>query len=357
MKNRILIIDKNDTSRDTLSRMLSNEYVIEKAVEPDEAISILKRDEEEIVAVIVDMLGKTDMGFDFLEAVSKESVKGVIPVIVMCNPTSVEMEERLFSYGIAECISQPFSEKLIRLKVNNIVKLYIYQNELEDKVKQQTKQLELQYTILKKEAEFLQQSNVQIIDLLGMMAEYRNQESGEHIQRIKRYTQILADEYMKEFPEKGLTREKINVIVSTSPLHDIGKIAITDTILLKPGKLTDREFDYMKSHTLNGCEILEKLKDAWSTEYAKTSMDICKYHHERYDGSGYPEGLKGESIPLSAQIVSVADVYDALVHERVYKAAIPKNRAYEMITNGECGMFSPDLLQCLANCREQMEAV
>lgn len=139
------------------------------------------------------------------------------------------------------------------------------------------------------------------------------------------------------------------------PLHDIGKIAISDTILLKPGKLTQKEFDCMKSHTISGCEILENLKDAWSKEYSRISMEICRYHHERYDGKGYPDGLKGEEIPISAQIVAVADVYDALVHERVYKAAIPKDESYEMIMNGECGAFSPEMLQCLTNCRKKME--
>lgn len=199
--------------------------------------------------------------------------------------------------------------------------------------------------------------NVQIIDLLGVMAEYRNQESGEHIQRIKGYTRIMAEEVMKEFPEKGLTPELVNVIVSASSLHDIGKIVIPDTILLKPGKLTEKEFDYMKSHTISGCEILENLKDAWSKEYGSTSMEICRHHHERYDGNGYPDGLAGDEIPLSAQIVAVADVYDALTHERVYKAAIPKDVSYQMIMNGECGAFSPEMLQCLTNCREKMEAL
>lgn len=355
MENRILLVDENDLCRDTLTQILENDYTIAQAADVKQAIEFLKENHIDTVAILVDMLGSADMGFALLDAISASPLHDRLPVIVVCNPTSAEMEERLFSYGISECIRQPFNANLIRLKVRNVVRLFQYQNELEEKIKQQTMRLEMQNTMLKTEAEFLQKSNIQIIDLLGVMAEYRNQESGEHIQRIKGYTRIMAEEVMKEFPEKGLTPEQINIIVAASPLHDIGKIAISDTILLKPGKLTEKEFDYVKSHTICGCEILEKLKDAWSKEYGKISMAICRSHHERYDGKGYPDGLKGEEIPLSAQIVAVADVYDALVHERVYKAAIPKEESYQMIMHGECGAFSPELLQCLTNCREKME--
>jgi putative two-component system response regulator len=167
----------------------------------------------------------------------------------------------------------------------------------------------------------------------------------------------MANELMKQFPEYNLTEHDIKVIVAASPLHDIGKIVIPDKILFKPGKLNSEEFDYMKSHTLSGCEMIESIKDTWSEEYKRVGMEISHYHHERYDGSGYPEGLVGDEIPISAQLVSVADVYDALVHERVYKNAYPKDRAFRMIINGECGTFSPQLLECLRNCRERMEAV
>ncbi|MGN0387414.1 MAG: HD domain-containing phosphohydrolase [Suilimivivens sp.] len=357
MENRIIIVDENDLCRDTFTHILDNEYIIEQATDDKQAMDILMKNQSDVVVVLIDMLGPTSVGFALLDALADTQLHGKIPVIVVCNPASAEMEEKLFSYGISECIRQPFNESLIRLKVRNVVKLFRYQNELEEKIRHQTKRLEMQNTMLKTEAEFLQKSNIQIIELLGAMAEYRNLESGEHIRRIKEYTKIVADEVMRSYPEKGLTPELINIIVSASPLHDIGKIAISDTILLKPGKLTDKEFDYMKSHTICGCEILENLKDAWSKEYGRVSMDICRFHHERYDGKGYPEGLKGDEIPLSAQIVAVADVYDALVHERVYKAAIPKEQAFEMIINGECGLFSPELMLCFKKCKDKMEAL
>ena len=164
-----------------------------------------------------------------------------------------------------------------------------------------------------------------------------------------------AEEIAKCYPEYKLTKPEIEMIVSASALHDIGKITIPDSILLKPGKLTADEFEFMKSHAARGAEILAQVKGIWDEDYAKVCCDICRYHHERYDGRGYPDGLKGEEIPISAQIVSVADVYDALVSEHVYKQAIPLDKAFQMIITGECGLFSPKILTCFRNVREKFE--
>lgn len=211
--------------------------------------------------------------------------------------------------------------------------------------------------MLQLQAEKLQQSNVKIIDILGTVVEYRNLESGEHINRVKGFTKILAERLMEEYPEYGLTPKSVEMISSASALHDIGKIAIPDHILLKPGRLTEEEFDYMKSHTTRGCDILNSIEGVWDDSYGKLSYDICRHHHERYDGKGYPDGLKGEEIPIAAQIVSVADVYDALVTERVYKGAYTKDEAFHMIVNGECGVFSPKLLECFRHVRKDFEAL
>ncbi len=180
-------------------------------------------------------------------------------------------------------------------------------------------------------------------------------ESGQHIKRVKGFTKLLAERLMKDYPEYGLDKKKIEVIVAASSLHDIGKIAIPDNILLKPARLTVEEFECIKSHTTKGCDILDCIEGIWEDDYRKVSYEICRHHHERYDGKGYPDGLKGDEIPISAQIVSVADVYDALVCERVYKDAIPKAEAFHMIINGACGLFSPKLMECLRNVREEFE--
>lgn len=357
MRNKIIILDNNDITRKALTNILCQEYNIVEVQSRDHALVVLKQSETEIAAILIDMFLSQNDGFAFLKSLQENSWDTQIPVIAVCTSSSIVTEKKLFSYGVAECIRQPFDDTLIKIKINNMVKLFQYQNELKETIRQQTERLKMQNRMLRIQADFLKKSNLNIIDLLGTMAEYRNLESSQHIQRVKTYTKIIADEMMKCFPEKGLTSEIISIIVSASPLHDIGKIAIPDTILLKPGKLTDTEYEYMKSHTISGCEIIEDMKDSWSKEYSKISSEICRSHHERYDGNGYPDKLKGDDIPISAQIVSIADVYDALVNERVYKAAIPKEQAFLMIRNGECGTFSPELIQCLTNCREAMEAV
>ena len=166
---------------------------------------------------------------------------------------------------------------------------------------------------------------------------------------------MVAEKFATMYPEYELTKEKIERIVSASSLHDIGKIAIPDNILLKPGRLTKDEFEYMKSHTLRGCELLDSMKVEWNPEMRKVSYDIIRSHHEKYDGKGYPDGLKGEEIPISAQLVSLADVYDALINERCYKAAYSKEEAFRMIVTGDCGVFSPKLMEAFRAVREQFE--
>ena len=244
---------------------------------------------------------------------------------------------------------------LVRKRVQNAAEHYAYRNELEAKVEEQTNVLRKAYRTLKSQAEQLKRRNQDIIEILGTVVEYRNLESGEHVKRVGEYTRILAETFMVEYPEYGLTQDKINVIVSASALHDIGKITIPDSILLKPGRLTKEEFEYMKSHTTRGCELLESMKNVLDTQYKKVSYEICRHHHERFDGKGYPDGLAGDAIPLPAQLVSVADVYDALVNERCYKDAFSPEEAFHMIVNGECGVFSPRLMEVFRKVRPEFE--
>ncbi len=197
--------------------------------------------------------------------------------------------------------------------------------------------------------------NENLIDVVSNIVEFRDLESGEHVKRVKGLTRIMAEAYMELFPDSGLTPYMINIIVRASALHDIGKIAIPDGILLKPGRLTPEEFEIMKSHTTKGCKILKLLDIVQDNEQLTTSYEICRHHHERYDGKGYPDQLKGDEIPLSAQLVSVVDVYDALVSERVYKKALDKDTAYHMIMEGKCGNFAPRILKCLEYARTRIE--
>lgn len=331
--------------------------MIVEAENGKEALDILDESGDEMTAVLLDLVMPEMDGIHVLEEMNKRGLMGVIPVLVISGDNSFEAEKKCFELGVSDYITKPFNNVIIKKRVNNITNYYEYKNKLEEKVEEQTKVLRRAYQTLKKQAEKLSRRNEEIIDMLGTIVEYRNLESGEHIKRVKNYTRILAECAMKEYPEYGLTQEKIEMMVSASSLHDIGKITIPDHILLKPGRLTKEEFELMKSHTLRGCEILDEIKLGWDPEMKQVIYDICRHHHERYDGKGYPDGLAGEDIPIAAQCVSIADVYDALVNERCYKDAFSPDEAYRMITNNECGVFSPKLMEVFYKVRKQFEAL
>ena len=355
MGNKVLIVDDESLNREILAEMLEDEYTVIEAEDGNKAIALLEKYEKDIVVILLDLIMPNTDGFAVLEAMKERSLVEKIPVLVISGESSIKVERRCFAAGVSDFIRKPFDNTLVKKRVKNITDLFIYKGRLEEKVHSQAETLHRQYKMLLKQTEQLKKSNEMIIDILGEVVEYRNLESGEHIKRVKSYTGIMAEELMDEYPEYGLNEEKIRVIVSASALHDIGKIAIPDSILLKPGKLTKDEFEYMKSHTTRGCDILDSIKDVWDDKYAKCSYEICRHHHERYDGRGYPDGLVGEQIPISAQIVSIADVYDALVSERVYKSAYSAEQAFHMIVNGECGVFSPKLLEAFRRVRSQFE--
>ena len=333
MQNKIILIDPQEQNYPLLKRILNEDYVLAEITDIRKINDFLTHDSETIAAILAKMI-------------RQNSKCDRIPLLAVCSEIPPGLGDELCKYNIAEFICAPFDPSLVKHRIQNCIRLYQYQNTMQK-----------QHKLLKLQSDRLTKSNETIIDALGDIVEYRNVESGEHIHRVKEYTRILATEAMNCFPEFNLTPEKVSVIVTASPLHDIGKIAIPDKILMKPGRLTDQEFEYIKSHTISGCEILDNMRGIWSDEYSKVCKEICHSHHERYDGSGYPDGLRGSEIPLSAQIVSIADVYDALTNERVYKDAIPKDHAFRMIINGECGVFSPKLMECLRNVRTEFENV
>ena len=355
MKNKVLIVDDALINRDILKEILKDTYDILEAEDGKTALEILDAENNEISAILLDLLMPVMDGFQVLEELNARKVIEKIPVLVISGENSTQNEQRCFELGIADFIGKPFNAHLVRKRVQNAAEHYAYRNELEAKVEEQTNVLRKAYRTLKNQAEQLMRRNQDIIEILGTVVEYRNMESGEHVKRVGEYTRILAETFMVVYPEYGLTQDKINVIVSASALHDIGKITIPDSILLKPGRLTKEEFEYMKSHTTRGCELLESMKNVLDTQYRKVSYEICRHHHERFDGKGYPDGLAGDTIPLTAQLVSVADVYDALVNERCYKDAFSPEEAFHMIVNGECGVFSPRLMEVFRKVRPEFE--
>ena len=355
MRKTILIVDDSEINRTILSSFLEQDYTIVEAENGKKALEIIERKADELTAILLDIVMPEMDGIQVLQILNERKLMDSIPVLIISGDTSYEAEKKCFELGITDYITKPFNNAIVQKRVRNAAGLFEYKLQLEKKVEEQTGVLRKAYQALKIQAEKLRENNQQIIDMLGTVVEYRNLESGEHIKRVKGYTRILAECAMKEYPEYRLTEDKINTIVAASSLHDIGKITIPDSILLKPGKLTRDEYEYMKSHTIRGCELLDEIDRDWEPDYRQASYEICRHHHERYDGKGYPDGLKGEEIPISAQLVSVADVYDALVHERCYKEAYSPDEAYRMIINGECGVFSPKLMEVFRKVRRDFE--
>lgn len=355
MRNKVLVVDDQETNRDLLEAILEKDYDVVKVPDGKQALEKLGQKDMKIVAVLLDLLMPEMDGFAVLDAMHEQGMLKKIPVLVISSEQTVNVEEKCFEYGVSDFIHKPFEPSIIQSRVRNNVNLFLYKERLEDQVAVQTQAIRYQYQLLKEQAEKLERNNEEIIDILGTVVECRDLESGDHIKRVKTFTRILAEQVMEDYPEYDLTPEKVRVIESASALHDVGKIAIPDHILLKPGKLTAEEFDIMKTHTTRGSELLNNIKDAWDDTYGKYCYEICRHHHERFDGRGYPDKLEGEDIPISAQIVSIADVYDALVSKRVYKDAYAIGEAYDMIVNGECGTFSPKILDCFSKVRAAFE--
>ncbi|MCM1539200.1 MAG: response regulator [bacterium] len=355
MRKKVLVVDDQEMNRELLEQILIEDYDVLKAADGKQALELFEQGTANLEAVLLDLLMPEMDGFAVLEAMKEKGLIGKIPVLVISSENTVNVEEKCFDYGVSDFIHKPFEPSIIRRRVKNNVDLYVYKERLEERVEIQTQALRNQYQLLKEQAEKLEKNNEEIIDILGTVVECRDLESGDHIKRVKTFTRIIAEQVMEDYPEYDLTPEKVRVIESASALHDVGKIAIPDNILLKPGKLTAEEFEIMKTHTTRGSELLNNIRGAWDETYGQYCYEICRYHHERFDGKGYPDHLAGDDIPIAAQIVSLADVYDALVSKRVYKDAYAIGEAYDMIQNGECGTFPPKILACFAKVRAAFE--
>lgn len=351
MTNRkaILIVDDEELSRVLLSQMFSGQYDIIEAKDGKEAIQKLGQHINDIAIVLLDLVMPVLNGFQVLQVLNAKKIVDRIPVVLITAQKDKDVELRCYTLGASAVIAKPYDTEVVCKQVNNIIDMHKKADEMEDRI--QSYQMELTA-----QQEKLNVFYDNLLDAISNIVEFRDLETGEHIKRVKGFTRIMAQAVMELYPDKGLTRQKIDVIVRASALHDIGKIAIPDEILLKPGRLTDDERQVMMSHTTKGCEILNLIVDMQDEELFRACYEICRHHHERCDGKGYPDGLKGDEIPISAQIVSVVDVYDALVSERIYKKAYDKDTAFEMIVTGKCGQFSPEMIKCLEYSRNALEA-
>lgn len=344
----ILIVDDQEMNREILCRMFRDKYAILQAENGKAALELFEKNEQSIAVILLDIIMPVMDGFQVLENLNKRHLLFDVPVILITCDNSREVEKKSYDYGVADLVKKPFDPYVVKRRVENVIELYTYKNHLERMVKEQT-------ATLSKQAQKLRDANNQLIDTMSTIVEFRNLESGEHVHQIRRFTNALSVCVAQRYPEYKLDTEKISLITSASAMHDVGKIVIPDNILLKPGKLTANEFEIMKTHTTKGCDIVNTVFGLEEERYYRIGYEICRYHHERFDGKGYPDGLRGNQIPISAQIVSIADVYDALISERVYKKAYSKEEAFHMIMAGECGIFSSEMLGCFKSVKGKFE--
>lgn len=355
MRNYVLIVDDSMFNRQVLKNILQEEYKILEASNGREAMEIIERQRKDIAAVLLDIVMPEVDGVMFLKMINEKEYMNEFPILVVTSEKSMDLVAECFDYGISDFIRKPVNTDFVKQRVDKLVELYLQKNEFKERLDKQTLTLRKQYMLLQQQAAQLKQSNEKIINVLGTVVEYRNMEDSVHVNRVKEFTEILATHMMQDYPEYGLTEEKISVISAASVLHDVGKVMIPDAILLKPGKLTEEEFEYVKSHSIRGYDIISSIADVWEDEYVKYSQEITRWHHEKYDGSGYPDGLKGDDIPISAQLVAIADCFEALISESVYKNAIPFDEAFNMILQGECGVFSYKLFEVFRKAKKELE--
>ena len=350
LRRKALIADDAELNRDILTDILSEDYTVLSAADGAEALRLMEANLDEIAVLLLDLVMPELDGFAVLKELRRRGWTERVPVLVISGEWTPETEKRCFDLGVADYLRKPFHETQVRCRVRNAAALFTYKNRLEEQVAAQTRELT-------EKNRRLQAMNERIIELLGDVVEARNLESGEHVRRVKGFTRILAEELMESCPQYGLTAHDVDVIVSASALHDVGKLMIPDSILLKPGRLTEAEFAEMKTHSERGCAIIDRASAFYDAEHYRVSREICRCHHEKVDGRGYPDGLKGDEIPISAQLVSAADCFDALVSDRPYKRAYPPEEAHAMLLGGECGAFSEELRGCLRRCRAKMAAL
>ena len=327
-------------NRSILADMLGDEYEILEAENGLEAVSAIQKHRTEIDLVLLDIVMPEMDGFEVLTVMNRNNAIEDIPVIMISAETAPAHIERAYNLGVTDFITRPFNALVVHRRVVNTTLLYAKQKKLVGMVADQIYERERQSSLM--------------IDILSHIVEFRNGESGQHVVHIRTLTELLLRRLVIKTDRYPLSPSDITLISTASALHDVGKISIPGEILNKPGRFTDEEFTIMKRHTVIGSDMMEAVPVQGSGPLVKVARDICRWHHERWDGRGYPDGLKGDGIPISAQIVALADVYDALTSPRVYKPAFPHEKAVEMILKGECGAFNPLLLEILTEVAPQL---
>lgn len=339
-KQKILIVDDSEMNRAILTGILDDGYDFLEAENGLQALDVL-RAHRDISLVLLDIVMPELDGFGVLSVMGEQHWIDQTPVIMISAESDSMLVERAYQLGATDYISRPFDKSVVRRRVINTLMLYGKQKHLMRMITEQVYRRE--------------KSNRLMTGILSHIVEFRNAESGPHVQHIQTVSELLLRQLARKTDRYALTEDDIALISTASALHDIGKISIPDSILNKPGKLTAEEFEVVKTHAAVGASILQNLPMTQDEPLIQVAYQICRWHHERYDGHGYPDGFVGDQIPITAQVVSLADVYDALTGERCYKKAYPHETAVRMIQNGECGVFNPLLIECLLDIQDQLQ--
>lgn len=340
-KSQILLVDDSAMNRMMLAEILGDSYHILEAENGRECLETLQAEAGNIALVLLDINMPVMDGFEVLKAMNANHTIEDTPVIMISSDDSDAAIRRSYELGASDYVNRPFDARIVYRRVTNTIKLYAKQRRLVQMVSDQIHARE--------------NNTDTLVGVLSHIVEFRNGESGAHVRHIRTITEILLHRLLENSNKYSISAEQQDVIPRASALHDIGKIGIDEKILNKPGKLTPEEFEVMKTHSMLGAEMLHDLDNFGEQPLLQTAYEIARWHHERWDGRGYPDGLKGDEIPISAQLVSLADVYDALTSERCYKKAFSHEKAVQMILNGECGAFNPLLLQCLTDVQADLK--
>ncbi len=334
-KQKILITDDSEINRAILSNILEEDYEILEAEDGIKALEVIKEHEGMIDLILLDCVMPGKDGFQVLTELGRLWWKEDIPVVMISAENDQAFIMRAYKLGASDYITRPFNAMIVKRRVDSIIRMHMKEQKLADIAAEQI--------IAKHE------NNSMMIHILGGIVEFRNGESGLHIMHVEALTDMFLRELINISDKYAFSSEEITMIPTAAALHDIGKISVPYNILNKPGRFTDEEFEVMKKHTTTGYDMLNSIEAYKDDPLIKLSGLVCRHHHERYDGNGYPDGLKGDDIPIAAQLVSIADCYDALTSKRCYKDAYSHEEAIRMISDGKCGVFNPLLITCLKN--------
>lgn len=338
-RNTILIVDDMASNRMFLKTVLDVGYDFLEAENGKVALQLMRLHHEKIAAVLLDVMMPVKDGIQTLEELKGSKFLQEFPILVITSDSGKKSELRVLDLGASDVIIKPYDPSVVKRRVALMIELFAGRRALENRVDDLFA--------------MLNSVNNSIVNTLATVTEFRSLESGQHVIRIRKFVKILLEAVSEMYPDYGLTERKIDMISSASVLHDVGKVQIPDHILNKPGRLTDEEFAIMKTHTTAGSEILKTMSGVLDEEYMRYAYNICRYHHERWDGRGYPDKLQQHTIPLCAQAVAICDVYDALTTPRVYKDAFPHETAVKMIIGGECGQFNPEMIKAFGSVLER----